>query len=295
VHPDETALQAWLAERKVTSLRSGERVAVVADTREQTSALNAVFRSRLVSDQRVDDTRAVTTQAGERIGVGDRIATRRNDGGLGVANRDAWIVTAIDDHGQLSIVPGDVTPDDGNHDNVTPGGGGMHGNFTRLPVRPRVLPADYVARFVELAYASTAYGVQGDTVSAAHLVVGERTGAAAAYVGMTRGRHSNTAHLVAEDLADAREQWIAVFARGRADLGPAHAAELAAREAARCAEPLPREKRQPERPEEAAPHDQCADTRVLPSSIVDVDWSVSPPESAAPRTVQPKSGPGRGR
>jgi ATP-dependent exoDNAse (exonuclease V) alpha subunit len=158
----------------------------------------------------------------QRIGVGDRIATRRNDGGLGVANRDPWIVTAIDDRGQLSIVPADVTPDGGNHDNVTP------------PTAPvRVLPADYVDRYVELAYASTAHGVQGDTVDAAHVVVGERTGAAAAYVGMTRGRHSNTAHLVAEDLADAREQWIAVFARDRADLGPAHAAELAAREAAR--------------------------------------------------------------
>ena len=41
---------------------------------------------------------------------------------------------------------------------------------------------------VELAYASTAHGVQGDTVTAAHLVIGEHTGAASAYVGMTRGR-----------------------------------------------------------------------------------------------------------
>ena len=41
---------------------------------------------------------------------------------------------------------------------------------------------------MELAYATTAHGAQGDTVTAAHLVVGEDTGAAAAYVGMTRGR-----------------------------------------------------------------------------------------------------------
>jgi exodeoxyribonuclease V alpha subunit len=54
-------------------------------------------------------------------------------------------------------------------------------------------------------------------------------------VGMTRGREANTAHLIAADPADAREQWIAVLGRGRADLGPAHAAELAAREAARYA------------------------------------------------------------
>ena len=40
---------------------------------------------------------------------------------------------------------------------------------------------------------------------------------------MTRGRTANTAHLIAADLGQAREQWIAVFARDRADLGPAHA------------------------------------------------------------------------
>ena len=40
---------------------------------------------------------------------------------------------------------------------------------------------------------------------------------------MTRGRHDNTAHLVAESVEDARRQWVEVFARDRADLGPAHA------------------------------------------------------------------------
>ncbi len=92
-----------------------------------------------------------------------------------------------------------------------------------------MLPADYVASHAELAYASTAHGVQGDTVAAAHVVVGEHTGAAAAYVGMTRGCTANIAHLVAGDLNEARKQWIAVLARDRADLGTAHAAELAAR------------------------------------------------------------------
>ena len=55
-------------------------------------------------------------------------------------------------------------------------------------------------------------------------VLGQHTGAESAYVGMTRGRLSNTAHLTAEDLADAREQWLTVFARDRADLCPAHPA-----------------------------------------------------------------------
>jgi hypothetical protein len=98
-----------------------------------------------------------------------------------------------------------------------------------------VLPARYLTDHVELAYASTAHGVQGDTVTTAHVVIGEHTGAGSAYVGITRGRRSNTAHLVAESLGEAREQWTAVFGRDRADLGLAHAATLAAVEAARYA------------------------------------------------------------
>jgi hypothetical protein len=69
----------------------------------------------------------------------------------------------------------------------------------------------------ELAYATTVYGAQGGTINTAHLLVGERTGAAAAYVGMTRGRERNVAHLVAGSLEEARRQWVDVFARDRAD------------------------------------------------------------------------------
>jgi hypothetical protein len=91
-----------------------------------------------------------------------------------------------------------------------------------------VLPPDYVRRDIELAYATTAYGAQGATVTESHVLVGEHSGAASAYVGMTRGRERNIAHLVAESVEDARKQWCDVFARDRADLGPAHAREAAA-------------------------------------------------------------------
>jgi hypothetical protein len=137
----------------------------------------------------------VTTAAGERIGLGDRVATRRNDPDLQVANRQTWTVTGIGDDGSFTL---------------------------NSRGRDRVIPADYAARFVELAYATTVHGAQGETVDAAHVLIGEHTGASAAYVAMTRGRHDNTAHLVAEDLDDARRQWVDVFARDRADLGPAH-------------------------------------------------------------------------
>jgi exodeoxyribonuclease V alpha subunit len=169
----------------------------------------------------------VTSRAGQRIGVGDRIATRRNDRDLDVANRDTWTVTAVGRRGGLLVTASPAAGDSPGGD-VTPPGAAV-----------RVLPADYVTDHVELAYASTVHGVQGDTVPAAHVVIGDQTGAASAYVGMTRGRTANTAHLVAADTADAREQWIAVFGRDRADLGPGHAAKLAAREAAHYSELRP--------------------------------------------------------
>ncbi len=181
--------------------RERGRVLVIADTREQVAALNATIRDRLVTAGRVDDTRAIATVGGEWIGVGDRVATRRNDRDLDVANRDTWTVTGIDPNGTVDVTSGRGT---------------------------RRLPDPYVREHLELAYATTVYGAQGDTVDSAHLVLGEHTGAAAAYVAMTRGRTRNVAHLVAETVEEARDQWVATFSRDRADLGPAHAARRAA-------------------------------------------------------------------
>ena len=81
----------------------------------------------------------------------------------------------------------------------------------RSGTRPEV-PAEYARKHVELAYATTVHGAQGETVTRAHVALADTTGAAAAYVAMTRGRAGNTAHLVAETLEDAKQQWIDVFA-----------------------------------------------------------------------------------
>ena len=71
-------------------------------------------------------------------------------------------------------------------------------------------------------------------------VLAEHTSAAAAYVGMTRGRTANTVHLVAEDLDDARVQWIDAAGRGRPDLGIAAARQQTDRAASQCAASTPR-------------------------------------------------------
>lgn len=117
-----------------------------------------------------------------------------------MANRQTWIVAGLGDDASLVV----------------------HGHG-----RDRLLPGEYVQAHVELAYATTVYGAQGETVDQAHVAISEATGAAAAYVAMTRGRETNLAHLVAENLDDARKQWTDVFSRDRADLGPNHARGLA--------------------------------------------------------------------
>lgn len=197
IHPSEAERTATLAEAGA----AGDLV--LADTREHVACLNAAIRDQRRADPTTGDPAdSMVTARCERIGLGDRVATRRNDPDLGVANRQTWTVTGIGEDGNLIL-----------H-------GHGHG-------RDREIPARYATRFVELAYATTVHGAQGETVEHAHVAIGETTGAAAAYVAMTRGRHSNSAHLVAESLEDARKQWVEVFSRDRTDLGPAHARQLA--------------------------------------------------------------------
>jgi hypothetical protein len=234
IHAALATLQEALARLAAAPSAAGGWPLIVADTRETVADLNAAIRGALIAAGRVDDETVATTFAGQRMGVGDLVVTRRNDGTLGVANRDTWIVTRVGRHGGLRVTPAAVTGTGTAPDAVTPTQP-VHAAVTPTGVGTRVLPATYVGAHVELAYACTAHGAQGDTVPTAHLVVGEHTGAGSAYVGMTRGREGNTAHLIADDLSDAREQWIAVFARDRADLGAAHAGQLAAEQAARYA------------------------------------------------------------
>lgn len=208
LHPSEAERCHALAEVTAEALIAGRPDALVmADTRDQVAALNGAVRDRLVAAGRVDDRRVVVTEAGERIGVGDRVVTRRNDRELGVANRDTWTVTAVAEDGSVRL--------------------------SRGYRESLVVPAPYVREQVELAYATTVYGAQGETTHAGHVLLGDHTSAGSAYVGMTRGRHSNVAHLVAEDVNDARRQWQQMFSSDRADLGPAHATQLAADDIAR--------------------------------------------------------------
>ena len=58
------------------------------------------------------------------------------------------------------------------------------------------MPAAYLEQNAELAYAGNVYVAQGRTVDTAHLVVSEGMTRDLLYVGMTRGREKNVAHVV---------------------------------------------------------------------------------------------------
>jgi conjugative relaxase-like TrwC/TraI family protein len=132
--------------------------------------LNARARSArvtggYVSEEGIDVAGAMTA------GVNDLVVTRENDRRLRtdtswVKNGDVWTVAAMHRDGSMT-----VTRVSG------------HGSV--------VLPANYVAKNVELAYASTAHRAQGRTVDTAHAFASPTSTREVLYVSLTRGSQSN--------------------------------------------------------------------------------------------------------
>ncbi len=187
--------------------RDGDAITVA--TNDEARELNARIRDQRVCAGQVDDHSTATGSDGLSIGRGDVIATRRNDAEVQVANRQTWTVQQVSTDGTVWA-----------RENGT----------GRRRQRTVHLPAAYVAEHTHLAYATTAYGVQGATVIASHTILSDALDASGLYVGMTRGKDTNHLHLVAADLDDARAQVILALERDRADRGLA-AATVAAREA----------------------------------------------------------------
>lgn len=178
-------------------------------TNEEARELNARIQAARLERGELDHTHTVTGSDDLDFGAGDVIQTRKNDSTIGVANRQTFTVQHVTDDGTVYAVE--------------------NGNDQRRQQTVR-LSAEYVGEHAHLAYASTAYGVQGTTVDAAHTVLGEGLDGAGTYVGMTRGRGKNTLHIIAENEAEAREQFVQAIERDRADRG-LDAATLDAREA----------------------------------------------------------------
>ncbi|MFB9644975.1 AAA family ATPase [Microbacterium terregens] len=170
---------------------SGKRVALVAGTNDEADAINDAVQQRRVDDGELDPTTLALGMGEQRILVGDRVQTRRNDPRTGVENRAQWVVRNIWDE---SI---DLT-------SVSDSG------------EIRRVSRDYALDHLQLAYASTVHGIQGETTDAA--VVGSDVDAAGLYVGLTRGRHQNVAITIARTDQDAIGNIGATMMRGTTEL-----------------------------------------------------------------------------
>jgi conjugative relaxase-like TrwC/TraI family protein len=161
----ERLYQAWKAD--VDAGRSSLMIA--ADT-VTVADLNRRARADRVAAGTVAD-EGLSIADGQRVGVGDEVITRANNrllvtGSRWVKNGDRWTVTVTNQDGSMAV--------------RRAGGTGEV-----------VLPADYAAAHVELAYATTAHRAQGRTVDTAHAMVAPTTTREVLYVAATRGRESN--------------------------------------------------------------------------------------------------------
>jgi ribosomal protein S18 acetylase RimI-like enzyme len=182
---EESAAQAWLADTL-----TGRHALLVVDTNEQAARISAALRGELVRLGKVAEHGVPLGLQGTYAGVGDLVQARRN----------AWHLAGLDGNRRgpinremLQVLQ---TRDDGSVIAAPVIGRGPDGvEFGE----PMTLPAEYVSEHLALGYASTAHAAQGLTVDTSHVVATGSTGAGALYVGLSRGRHSNVAHVVTEN------------------------------------------------------------------------------------------------
>jgi conjugative relaxase-like TrwC/TraI family protein len=170
----DTVVRAYLAE----AIAGRESLLVVGSNR-QASELSARIHDELLRLGHVQPQVLAVCRDGNPVSAGDLIQARRNDpsipveGGGMVTNR---VTYRVQGHNPIT---GDLQVAD-------PQG------------RRAQLPAGYVAEHVTLAYACTVYAAQGRTVDTCHALVEPGADRRSVYVGLTRGRDSNTAYVVCE-------------------------------------------------------------------------------------------------
>lgn len=173
LHTAHPALLAGkVAEQYREHAQAGRTVAITTSSRTTATTIN-----QMIQDQTIHTSLQprVELADGTHAYVGDLIATRRNDPllrtdhGEQIRNRHTWTIDNIERDGQVTV----SHPDRGT----------------------AVLPAGYISRHVELGWAVTGYGNQGDTVDIGIAVLEPGAGRNHAYVALTRGREANHAHI----------------------------------------------------------------------------------------------------
>jgi exodeoxyribonuclease V alpha subunit len=161
-------------------------VTLVTATHLEAQEICEAIQARRVQRGDITAERTVTGQSNQAIYERDIVQTRRNDSTANVDNRQTWIVRNITaDHVILESVS----------------------DASDL----RKITHAYAAAHVHLGYASTVYGVQGETTDRS--IVGPGVDAAGLYVGLTRGRQRNDAVVTAPTLKSAKTELIETMQR----------------------------------------------------------------------------------
>ena len=150
--------------------RHGQTMALVTATHAEAQQVNESIQTQRIASGDLTTDRQVLGQDNQPCFVGDVVQTRRNDSTFGVENRQTWTIKTItNDHVLLASVS------DSSH--------------------LRKISHEYAGDHLHLGYASTVYGVQGETTERS--IVGPGVDAAGLYVGLTRGRGRNEAVVIA--------------------------------------------------------------------------------------------------
>jgi hypothetical protein len=171
------AASMWLADH----LR-GKTVLLMAGSNTEAADLSRRVQAKLIQLGTVQRPHAALSD-GNQTGTGDliraRLNTTINAAGRELTNRDTLQITGW--HGPHAQVRRRE----------------LDGTWTS----PFLIPRAYLADSAELDYAGNTHVGQGRTVDTAHLLVTGTLSRRSLYVGLTRGRESNTAHIVTGNTA----------------------------------------------------------------------------------------------
>jgi Ti-type conjugative transfer relaxase TraA len=170
-HTNPTELVRAIVDDAFNARSSGAEVLIVALRRSDVDTINQRFRRRLAAAGELHGQPLFVHGAGYQIG--DQILCLRNDYQLDVRNGDRGTITAIDHPtGTIRL----ATPDGA-----------------------RQLSWDYLdAGHIDHGYATTIHKAQGATVDHCYLYANDTLYRQAAYVALSRGRHTNHIHTLGE-------------------------------------------------------------------------------------------------
>jgi hypothetical protein len=166
--------------------RNGRSIALVTARHAEALNVSESIQARRIESGALHTDDVASGQSGQAIFVGDVVQTRRNDNAANVQNRQTWVVKSIASE-YLVLASASNSCD------------------------LRKVTNEYAASYLHLAYATTVYGVQGETTELS--LVGPGVDAAGLYVGLTRGKDHNAAIVVASTETSARSQLITTMHR----------------------------------------------------------------------------------